>query len=263
MESVGARLKELRLQKGLTLDDVHKKTKLHLNILKAIEDDSLVGINPIYIRGFLKIYCKFLGVDPKDYIADYKEPQAAVKLPGSADTAGSGVPGSRRFKFNIPFNNIKMILKLIVVIAVAVIFIKLVVKLGRMIFSKRKAVPVSVAKIPAVANTKAEVKKADKRQSAVVAEPKKEVPAYIRLGLRARDNSWVDLKVDGRTVFRGELKKGKFESWQADNKIELSLGNAGGIELELDGRVIPPLGRKNQGIKGIRITKEEGLVMPR
>ena len=60
MESIGARLKKIRLEKGLTLEDAHKQTRIHLNILKAIEEDSLINISPIYIRGFLKNYFKFL-----------------------------------------------------------------------------------------------------------------------------------------------------------------------------------------------------------
>src|SRR3989338_7892361 len=73
MESAGAKLKSARLQKGLSLEEAHKKTKIHLNILKAIEEDSLINFSPVYIKGFLKIYCKFLGVDPRDCMPDYKE----------------------------------------------------------------------------------------------------------------------------------------------------------------------------------------------
>ena len=54
METIGAKLKKIRLEKGLTLEEAHKQTKIHLNILKAIEDESLVNFNPVYIKGFLK-----------------------------------------------------------------------------------------------------------------------------------------------------------------------------------------------------------------
>jgi cytoskeletal protein RodZ len=69
----GARLKKIRLEKGLSLEDAQKKTRINLNILKAIEGESASDLSPIYLKGFLKIYAKFLGVDPKDYISDYKE----------------------------------------------------------------------------------------------------------------------------------------------------------------------------------------------
>ena len=74
MESKGARLKSIRLAKGISIEDASKKTKIHLNILKSIEEGSIGNLNPVYLKGFLKIYCKFLGVDPREFIPDYKEP---------------------------------------------------------------------------------------------------------------------------------------------------------------------------------------------
>ncbi|MCX5703471.1 MAG: helix-turn-helix domain-containing protein, partial [Candidatus Omnitrophica bacterium] len=73
MEYTGAGLKKIRLERGISLEEVQKKTKIHLNILKAIEGDSLTDLSPVYLKGFLKIYCKFLGLDPKDKILDYGE----------------------------------------------------------------------------------------------------------------------------------------------------------------------------------------------
>ena len=46
MESAGERLKKIRLERGLSLEQVHKATKVHLNVLKAIEEDNLVNFNP-------------------------------------------------------------------------------------------------------------------------------------------------------------------------------------------------------------------------
>jgi hypothetical protein len=57
------------------------------------------------------------------------------------------------------------------------------------------------------------------------------------------------------------LKKGRFENWYAKDKIELSLGNAAAVDLEVNGRPISNLGRKGQALKNIVITKE-GLMIP-
>jgi hypothetical protein len=38
--------------------------------------------------------------------------------------------------------------------------------------------------------------------------------------------------------------------------MELSLGNAQAVELEINGKLIPPLGRKRQSLKNILITKD-------
>ena len=61
----GTRLKKLRLEKGISLEEIQKKTKIHPNILRAIEGDAITDLSPIYLKSFLKIYCKFLGVDSR------------------------------------------------------------------------------------------------------------------------------------------------------------------------------------------------------
>ena len=76
---IGLRLKKLRLEKGLGIDDVHKATHIHLDVLKAIEDDNYININPVYLKGFLKIYCQFLGVELPDNFAGKKHTQVQVK----------------------------------------------------------------------------------------------------------------------------------------------------------------------------------------
>ena len=85
--------------------------------------------------------------------------------------------------------------------------------------------------------------------------PKITAPSSISLGMKAKDNCWVQVKADGKVVFQGVLKKGRFEHWQAKEKIELSLGNAGVVELEVNDKNIASLGRKGQVLKNILITR--------
>jgi cytoskeleton protein RodZ len=93
--------------------------------------------------------------------------------------------------------------------------------------------------------------------SAAQPEPvKKEASVGIRLGLHAKDDCWVQLKLDGKTMFQNILKKGRFEVWQAKERIDLFLGNVGNVELELNGKIIPSLGRRGQALKNIVITKD-------
>jgi cytoskeletal protein RodZ len=247
MDSQGARLRKLRLEKGLSLEEAQKKTKVHLSILKAIEEDSLVNLNPVYIKGFLKIYCKFLGVDPKDYITDYKEPQVVVKyVSDKEDRAGSffGADSIKSIFFNTVYAKIKIFSIAILIIA---LFSIGVFYLGKFIFSRRASLPKKEKLSAIMLEKKVNPPKLQKQPAAVT---------IIRLGIRAKENCWIQLKADGRTVFENILKKGRFESWQAKEKIELSLGNARAVELEVNGKIIPVLGRRGQSLKNISITKE-------
>lgn len=243
MESSGAKLKKRRQELGLSLEEVQKKTKIHLNILKAIEGDSLTGLNPIYLKGFLKIYCKFLGIDPKDCIPDYKETQSRplnVIVTKEVKSAGGRADflkaTGKKYKKTLLF----------ILIIILVLFG--LYNLGKAISSRRRAHPAKARAAHIVPEKK--VKKAGESTSG------------IRLGIRARENCWVDLKADGRLIFHRVLEKGRFETWQAKDRIELSLGNAGAVELEVNGQRFLNLGRRGQALKGIVITKE-GLNIPR
>lgn len=237
MESVGERLKKIRLEKGLSLEEVHKKTKIHLNILEELEEGRLINKSPVYVRGFIKIYCKFLEVDPQDFISDLKKPEVSTDYLKAYQKSILPKPKVKLSMFRPHFK----IIGVVGIIVLLFVFGLGVVKLAR-VYNKHV------------------VAYLDKKRKVGISSAKKEVPSEtIRLGIRARQDCWIKTKVDGKVLFADVLKKGRFENWQAKEKIELSLGNAGGIDLELNGKIISPLGRRGEVIKHIVITKEEGL----
>ena len=254
MESAGAKLKNLRLQKGLSLEEVHKKTKIHLNILKAIEEDSLINFSPVYIKGFLKIYCKFLGVDPRDCMPDYKEPQTKISYVSDLQEKSASSFKILSLKiFSLKAMHIKP--KTIVTVVLILIFIIGLFNLGKFISFKASRSSRRTA-LPSVASSKPDSRAAISRLQ--------NSPAIkiITLDIYAKENCFIQVKADGRVIFQNILKKGRSESWQAKDKIELSLGNAGVVELEVNGKRISGLGRRSQAIKNILITKE-GLSIKR
>ncbi|MFA5089828.1 MAG: RodZ domain-containing protein [Candidatus Omnitrophota bacterium] len=263
MESVGARLKKIRLEKGLSLEEAHNKTKIRLNILNAIEEDSLINLNPVYVRGFLKIYCKFLGQDPKDFISGYKE-HTEVNY-GISSLKKPGVPSStpaKKFIFYCSRFEIKtLLIPGLIIISAIIIFI-----IGKTIFSRVSSLSQGKNKAQAASYVAAVNKKQEGRRMKpkVLAGKVTEIPAakFIRLDMRAREDCLVEVKVDGRLLFRGVLRKGRSESWQAKERIVLFLGNAGVADLEINGKRIPQLGKKGQPRRNIVITKS-GLEMER
>ncbi|MDD5595051.1 MAG: DUF4115 domain-containing protein [Candidatus Omnitrophica bacterium] len=249
MESVGTRLKNKRLEKGLTLEEAQKRTKIHLNILRSIEDDSLVGVSPIYIKGFLKIYCKFLGVDPREYIPDYKEPQAnrqfSANVKSESETA-------QRISFAKLVSYLPRIrIKTIIIVVLFAFGCLGLFKIGKFLSTRKHLKPLKRAE-----SVSASVKSEKKAQP----EKSQKIPlsSTIKLGVHAKENCYITLKTDGRLVFQGLFRKGISESWQAKEKIEFSLNNAGVIDLQINGKPISSLGRKGQSVKGI-VTKEGGL----
>lgn len=260
MESVGERLKKLRLEKGLGLEEVHKKTKIHPNILKAIEENSLINFNPVYIKGFLKIYCKFLRVDPQDYLPDFKEPINYISSKREEKERQKSIYPNLVIPkiFYLKGSSFLSLLKIkkILIILLIVISIIGIYNLGKFKFFRNKVIPApkSYLSLPLVTKAK------EKNQLTKTSKIPQEV--IIRLGIHARENCYVTLKTDDRVVFRGILRKGISEAWQAKERMELSLGNAGVVDLEINGKIISRLGRKGQPLKNILITKE-GLSIPR
>jgi len=72
-QSSGMKLKTTREEKGYTLETIHEATKIPLDVLRAIEEGYTVRtLSPFYLKGFLKMYAKYLDVDINDIIEDYK-----------------------------------------------------------------------------------------------------------------------------------------------------------------------------------------------
>jgi len=275
MGSVGQELKKARLAKGLSLEDIHKKTKIHLNILKAIEEDSVVNLSPIYIRGFVKIYCKALGVEPKDYITDYKEPQIPRLINpdlGSDEFRLEGPSFSKIIAAKLKYlKNIDKRVKVGILLTIgAICAIFILVKVVSIVAKKIAALPKkersAVSLVEKSQKKKSKTLPLGQMGSASSAKLKQVEPAAkalsgIRLGISARSDCWVTLKSDGRLIFHSTLKKGQSETWQAKDKIELSLSDAGAVDVIFNGERIPALGKKGQARKNIIITKE-GLSPP-
>ncbi|MEI6631074.1 MAG: helix-turn-helix domain-containing protein [bacterium] len=269
MESAGLRLRKIRLEKGISLEEVHKKTKIHLNVLKSIEEDSLINFNPIYIKGFLKMYCQFLGVDPKEYIAGYKEPRYALQL-NSAKKDNQAHLSSPVFLSAAFIRQMRMQMKTILALLAMAALIFLLFNLGRM-FSGRRILTQHKPRLTSAKAVKPEriieTNKAQKKQEVSSSRnenpSKADVPLTVWLAIHARENCLVQLKSDGKTVFYGTLMKGRSENWHAKNKIELFLGNAGVVDLEVNGKpIMHPLGKRGQSVKNITISKE-GLSIAR
>ncbi|MFA5114481.1 MAG: RodZ domain-containing protein [Candidatus Omnitrophota bacterium] len=263
MESIGARLKRIRLEKGFALEDVYKATRIHISILRGIEEDGLINISPIYIRGFLKNYCKFLGEDPVDYITDYRESQTPLVVKtGHKDKTGSLFRYASASILSIRSRfKIKIFLAVIAGIFTVIIIFNLgkaiVTRINLFLHRPRQASAVAVRS-----------EKKTRQPARVVNSSQREIslPANSGIGVKltiyARENCFLEVRSDGKVMFKGRLRKGRSEIWRAKSKIELSLGNAGAVDLQINSRHIASLGAKGQSLKNIVITKDS-LVIPR
>ena len=261
MESIGARLKQARQDKGVSLEQAQKDTRIHNRILAALEEgrpqEAVSG--RVYIKSFIRKYADYLGLDGASLAEEYK----------GAPTIRRGSPRERiliaaekgsSFKFPA-----KKIIAAVVLIVVIFAGIKLVIFAGSKIHPHTKNFGVGVKKAESPkAKPKAVVKETPKevpQQPAVtpaaVAVPKGE---NISLKIKAKSDVYLKIKTDGSVIYDGILKKGSAETWEAKDSLDISTSRAEAIAAELNGTTLGAFGK---GVtKGILITRD-GIKLPK
>ena len=59
-------LKAIREEQGISLDEIHERTKINKSVLSLIEDGKFEDLNRTYLRLFLRAYCNEIGVNRKN-----------------------------------------------------------------------------------------------------------------------------------------------------------------------------------------------------
>ncbi|MEK8035258.1 MAG: DUF4115 domain-containing protein, partial [candidate division NC10 bacterium] len=61
--------------------------------------------------------------------------------------------------------------------------------------------------------------------------------------------TWIKVQMDGGGSVQELLPAGATREWSAEKRFVLTVGNAGGLQLELNGRTLPPLGERGAVIR--------------
>jgi transcriptional regulator with XRE-family HTH domain len=91
-DSIGARLRQARELRRLTLQQVSDTTKVRTHYLQALENDDQSAIpSAAQARGFLRIYAAFLELDLAELVPPVPPP-AVTSLPEASAPVASAVP---------------------------------------------------------------------------------------------------------------------------------------------------------------------------
>jgi cytoskeleton protein RodZ len=72
MQTIGERLEEARKRKGVSIREAAETTKIRGDYLQKFEANSFeVDLPPLYVRGFLRSYARFLDLDPDRVVSDF------------------------------------------------------------------------------------------------------------------------------------------------------------------------------------------------
>ena len=73
MFEIGTTLREARVRRKLTLQQVEEDTKIRVKYLQAMENEDFdLMPGPAYVKGFLQTYAGYLGLDPAIILDEYR-----------------------------------------------------------------------------------------------------------------------------------------------------------------------------------------------
>lgn len=266
--SLGGYLRALREAKGSSLEDMARSTRVGIRHLEALEEERLADLpSPVFVRGFIRAYCGFLREPPEEALGHYE----ALAGERAAAQAANAPPRPRTTWAN---SSVLVGLALLVILGIALIVINLTVKRtgGTSVAAPKMEVSVPVpSSIPAppaaapvtppgeaprpVAAPAATSTSTPAATPAPTPAPAvvKSSPGPQRLLIKAVEPTWIRVQPDEGRATEELLPAGASREWSAERRFLVTIGNAGGVELALNGKVLPPLGPKGTVIQRLEL----------
>jgi len=221
-ESFGKYLKRERELRNISLREVAKNTRVREHLLRAIEEDQY-DLLPVatYVRGFLFSYAKYLGLDPNDILLRYERTLKGEPVTHLEAQAGKKIPWNIKYLWVIGGT-------------IGICFIAFY-----LLFLRPSELPIpSIPKEPVIKEMFSPPQIAE---APVVQEARP-----FTLQLKAVEETWVSIRVNGQPEKEISLKPGESASYKALNRIELIVGNAGGVDLVLNEKPLERLGKSGE-----------------
>jgi len=224
-------LKAKRRERGLSTKEVVEQTKLYPSVIAAIEAGECEKIDPTYLKGFVRIYASFLGVEMDASVEEFLNERKKEKdLKFTRREVKKKQP-----PLKFPPLNKKIIKPLLLLVAVLIAF---------------SALSSAVRKISSLRRSKPKESPPLQAQES----PRVPVKGEIFVSLKARKDCFIRASVDGNILFEGILSKGISESWQGKKEIELKISDGSVVDVEVNGERLRPLTKSPKTIKSLKIT---------
>jgi cytoskeleton protein RodZ len=230
MQTIGERLEEARKRKGISIREAAETTKIRGDYLQKFEANSFaIDLPPLYIRGFVRTYARFLELDPERFVSDVdtalvregkpqrREPREAlgrVEFSEGAHTTEGGEAVATGTRVG---PDQAMLLKFGLLGGGALIAIVVIILLINVLFN-RPAKPATTTAQPPVATVQAEQSQA--------------------LVLTAIDEARIKVvrDFDKTELFQGTLSKGESKSFKKQGKLLITVTPGKNLRMEVNGR---------------------------
>jgi len=226
MPALGDEFRAAREARGLSLSDVAEQIHIRSVYLVQIEKENWSAIGaPVYVRGFLRTYGRFLGLDAERAVAQFNESSAAGGSSSSPPPAALPTVQGDGFSRALWFAG-----------TIAALLVALVIYNGLVYYTISRHHRTVSPHRPPLTGTVAHAtppRRGHRSRRAVV-------PTQT-LAVRLTAPSWLRVTIDGNVSMEGTFPSGtvkKFHGKRADVRV----GNAGGVDLTVNGRHVGKLG---------------------
>lgn len=236
--SVGRVLQQARIAAGLTVDDVSSVTRVRIAIVHAIEADDFTPCGgDVYARGHIRTLARAVHIDPAPLLARYDDDHGGRPAPTPA------APLFEAERIRPERRGPNWTAAMVAAIVAVVGFVGFTAFKGGDTDSDAKSQVAQGASPsaskpakPTPSNTDSATPKSDPSDSAIAAAPQDKVTVQVTA---VDGRSWISAKDhNGRMLFDGLLKKGESKTFQDSSKVNLILGDAGAIQLYVNGKKI-------------------------
>jgi hypothetical protein len=266
-QSVGALLKAERERLGLSREQITEKTRMRAQVVEAIENEAWGALPPpVFVRGFLRTYAKVLGLNQETVMDRY----AKCALP---ESSGHGqIPhlettGNRR-------GTAWLVLLLLGVLVVVYGLWHLYPssQMDQREFreagkrdhaaapaASQQAVasppPVRPAsepvkqEAPSVRSASQEAPPTPRWGEGLARDQANEGDGWLSLTGIVKETTWLRIAIDGKEGKEYLLQRGARPQWRAREKFYILIGNAGGIDFDLNGKRVGELGKPGQVLR--------------
>lgn len=244
LASVGAMLRDTRLERGVSLEEVAQATKISKSQLAAIESGDASRLPaPVYVRGFVRVYADYLGVSTGPL-----RPEPVTPPVSHAQTRGDGTASAQRERSRVKKRWVTPL-----VLGICVLLLAYAYQRHGQSVPPPKA-PVAAAPAPQpVAPAFTASSTARPNDPGVPVKPAEVVAQEVTaneggavLKLKVNQDCWLNITIDGAISQQYDLKAGDLIEWKAEDSIALDLGNAGGVEAVFNGKQLAPFGEQGK-----------------
>lgn len=266
MPALGERFRAAREARGLTLSDVAEHIRIRSVYLAAIEEENWTAIGaPVYIRGFLRTYARFLGLEPEEVVAEFNSQASAPPPPVPA--APGAPPRTTYLADEEPparaLSPLIWIASLVAVVLIAVVVYNEATFHARQsanalpsnsptnsptVVASAGGAPLAADGTPGADasaspgdSSSANPSQTPSGSPGVSPSPSPLASGSANLEVRLSAPSWLRVTVDGNVSMEGTFPAGTVRQFHGKT-ARLRIGNAGGVEVIIDGKSVGRLG---------------------